>query len=98
VLPASSFWSLTMYVLPVSLLVENPLGLYLLNSTLMSDFVCDDDGGITLYLQHESPGKDKEPNWLPSPEGPFSAIMRLYWPKAEALDGTWKLPPLKRMP
>ncbi len=57
---------------------------------MLDDFVRDADGGITLYLQHESPGKDKEPNWLPAPEGPFSAIMRLYWPKEEALDGTWK--------
>ena len=47
--------------------------------------------------QHESPGKVKEPNWLPAPEGPFVAVMRLYWPKAEALNGTWKLPPLKRV-
>jgi hypothetical protein len=57
----------------------------------------DDDGGITLYLQNESPGKDEEPNWLPAPEGPFFAGMRLYWPKREALDGQWKAPPAERM-
>ena len=96
--PVNSFWSLTMYELPPSLLVENPLNRYLLNSTMTDDFVRDEDGGITFYLQHESPGKEKEPNWLPAPQGPFSAIMRLYWPKEEALDGTWQLPPLKRMP
>lgn len=96
--PVNSFWSLTMYELPPSLLVENPLNRYLLNSTMTDDFVRDEDGGITFYLQHESPGKEKEPNWLPAPQGPFSAIMRLYWPKKEALDGTWQLPPLKRMP
>ena len=95
--PVNSFWSLTMYELPESLLVANPINRYLLNSTMLDDFVRDADDGITLYLQHESPGKDKEPNWLPAPEGPFSVVMRLYWPKAEALDGTWKLPTVKRL-
>jgi hypothetical protein len=79
------------------LLVANPIDRYLLNSTMLPDFVRDPDGGITLYIQHDSPGKDKEPNWLPAPEGPFFMAMRLYWPKAEALDGTWRLPPLKRV-
>ena len=95
--PANSFWSLTMYELPESLLTDNPLDRYLLNSTMVDGFVRDDDGGITLYLQHESPGKDKDPNWLQAPKGPFSSIMRLYWPKEEALDGSWQLPPLKRI-
>ena len=95
--PVNAFWSLTMYELPASLLAQNPIDRYLLNSTMLEDFVRDDDGGITLYLQHESPGKDKEPNWLPAPAGPFSANLRLYWPKKEALDGTWTPPPLKRV-
>ena len=95
--PVNSFWSLTMYELPESLLVKNAINRHLLNSTMLDDFVRDDDGGITLYLQHDSPGKDKEANWLPAPKGPFSAVMRLYWPKAEALDGTWKVPPLERV-
>jgi hypothetical protein len=50
----------------------------------------DADGGLTLYIQHDSPGKDKESNWLPAPEGPFVTVIRLYWPKPEALKGTWK--------
>ena len=95
--PVNSFWSLTMYELPESLMVKNPINRYLLNSPMLDDFVREDDGGFTLYLQHESPGKELEPNWLPAPKGPFSAVMRLYWPKAEALDGTWKLPPLERV-
>lgn len=95
--PVNSFWSLTMYALPEMLLVSNPADRYLLNSPMLPDFVRDADGGITLYIQHESPGKDKEPNWLPAPAGPFFMAMRLYWPKAEALNGTWKLPPLKRV-
>lgn len=63
---------------------------------MLEDFVRDDDGGITLYLRHDSPGKDKEANWLPAPKGPFSAVMRLYWPRKEALDGSWAMPPLDR--
>jgi len=96
--PVNSFWSLTMYALPELLLVANPFNRYLLNSTMLDDFVRDEDGGITLYLQHDAPSKDKEPNWLPAPKGPFSATLRLYWPKPEALDGTWQLPPLRRIP
>lgn len=95
--PVHAFWSLTMYGLPENLLVANPLNRYLLNSTMLSQFERDADGGITFYFQHESPGADKEANWLPAPEGPFSVNMRLYWPKAEALDGTWKEPPLQRV-
>jgi hypothetical protein len=85
-----------MYELPESLLVDNPIDRYLLNSSMLDDFVRDDDGGITLYVQHDSPGGGLEPNWLPAPAGPFFMAMRLYWPKREALDGTWKLPPLTR--
>jgi hypothetical protein len=58
--------------------------------------VKDADGGLTLYVQNESPGKDKEPNWLPASKGPFQVFMRLYWPKPGALDGTWKQPPLTK--
>jgi hypothetical protein len=54
------------------------------------------DGGLTLIVQNESPGKDKEANWLPAPKGPFSMIMRLYWPKEAATQGKWTAPPLKR--
>lgn len=94
--PVNSFWSLTMYELPASLLTENPINRYLINSPMERDFVRDAAGGITLYIQHESPGKDKEANWLPAPKGPFFMIMREYWPKPEALDGTWKAPPAVR--
>ncbi len=94
--PANAFWSLTMYELPSSLLVANPLNRYLLNSPMLPQFVKDADGGLTFYVQNESPGKDKEPNWLPAPKGPFFMAMRLYWPKDEALAGQWTAPPLQR--
>jgi hypothetical protein len=94
--PVNAFWSLTMYELPTSLLHENPLDRYLINSAMLDRLKKDADGGLTLYVQNESPGKDKEPNWLPSPKGPFLTVLRLYWPKPEALEGEWKAPPLQR--
>jgi hypothetical protein len=96
--PVNAFWSLTMYELPSSLLSDNPLNRYLLNSTMMPQFTRDADGGLTFDVQHESPGKDNEANWLPAPKGPFWMAMRLYWPKTEALEGKWTAPPLKRRP
>ncbi len=94
--PVNAFWSLTLYELPSSLLSSNPLNRYLLNSPMLPLFKQDADGGLTLYVQNESPGKDKEANWLPAPAGPYFMVMRLYWPKAEALEGKWIAPPLKR--
>jgi hypothetical protein len=95
--PANAFWSLTMYGLPESLLVANPINRYLVNSPMLPQFVKDSDGGLTLYIQNESPGKDKEANWLPAPKGPFTIYMRIYWPKEEALNGTWKQPPMTKV-
>jgi hypothetical protein len=94
--PANAFWSLTMYEFPASLLVANPLNRYLINSPMLPELKRDADGGLTIYFQHESPGKDKESNWLPAPKGPFWVILRLYWPKNEALDGRWTAPPVNK--
>ena len=95
--PVNAFWSLTMYDLPASLLVANPLNRYLLNSSMLPQFNRDAEGGITFYIQNESPGADQEANWLPAPKGPFFSVMRLYWPKPEALEGKWKQPPMQRV-
>lgn len=84
--------SVTMYKLPQSLLVDNPINRYLINSAMLPDLVKDPDGGLTLYIRNTSPGADKEANWLPAPTGPFAIFMRLYWPKPEALDGSWQAP------
>jgi hypothetical protein len=90
--PVNAFWSLTMYELPQSLLVTNPINRYLINSPMLPSLVPDKDGGYTFYLQNESPGADKESNWLPAPKGPYFAVLRLYWPKPDALNGTWTAP------
>lgn len=96
--PVNSFWSITMYEMPASLLVANPLDRYLINSPMLPDLKKDADGGLTIYLQNESPGKDKESNWLPAPKGPMLVVMRLYWPKEEALNGQWKAPAMEPAP
>ena len=96
--PANAFWSMTMYELPSSILYANPLNRYLINSPMLPDLKLDDDGGLTLYIQHDSPSVDKESNWLPSPNGPFSMVLRIYWPKEAVLDGSWQKPPLNAVP
>lgn len=92
--PVKAFWSVTLYEMPKSLLYANPLDRYLINSPMLPQLKRDPDGGLTLLIQHESPGKDKESNWLPAPKGPFILNLRLYWPQAAAIDGTWTAPPL----
>ncbi|MCV7177550.1 DUF1254 domain-containing protein [Mycolicibacterium sphagni] len=92
--PVNAFWSLTMYKLPESLLVDNPIDRYLINSAMLPALMKDPDGGFTIYVQNSSPGADKQANWLPAPPGPFVAALRLYWPKQEALDGAWRAPTL----
>ena len=96
--PAKAFWSITMYDLPQQLLVANPIDRYLVNSPMLPDLKRDADGGITLYLQKDSPGADEEANWLPAPDGRFFVVLRLYLPEAQAISGEWKQPPLIRTP
>ncbi len=92
--PAKAFWSLTMYDGKTKLLVDNPLNRYLINSPMLPQFKRDADGGLTLYVQKDNPGKDKESNWLPAPDGPFYAVLRIYLPKEEAVSGQWRQPPM----
>jgi hypothetical protein len=95
--PVNAFWSLTMYELPASLLVANPINRYLINSPMLPKLDRDADGGVTLSIQNASPGAGKESNWLPAPKGPFIVFLRLYWPKADALEAKWTPPPVKRL-
>jgi hypothetical protein len=94
--PVNAFWSLTLYELPSSLLFANALDRYLINSPMLAKLKRDPDGGVTLYVQNSSPGNDAEANWLPAPNGPFFAVLRLYWPKPDALNGDWKAPLLQK--
>ena len=93
--PVNGFWSLTMYDADY-FFVENKLNRY--NLSQRNKFKTNPDGSVDLYIQNQSPGKDKESNWLPAPAGDFVLMMRLYWPKDSApsiLDGSWKVPGVK---
>jgi len=91
--PVDFFWSISMYALPDRGLVPNAIDRYSLGDRTPG-LQADADGGLTIWLQHESPGAGRDSNWLPTPAGPFFFVARLYGPKAEALDGRWTLPPL----
>ena len=95
--PVNAFWSVTMYDGKTQLLIENPINRYLINSPMLPDLKLNDDGSLTIYLQKDSPEKDKESNCLPAPDGPIYLAMRLYWPKEEALKGEWNPPAVKRV-
>ncbi len=96
--PTKAFWSLTMYDGKSQLLVDNPIHRYLINSPMLPSIRRDADGGITLYIQHASPGKDKESNWLPAPDGPFYAMFRNYDPGDAVIHRTWIRPEMTKVP
>jgi hypothetical protein len=96
--PVNAFWSVTMYDGKSQLLIKNPINRYLINSPMLPNLKKNADGSLTLYIQKDSPGKDKESNWLPAPNDLIYLVMRLYWPKTEPPsilppgEGTWKPP------
>jgi hypothetical protein len=92
--PANAFWSITMYDADY-FFVANPLNKYTVSPRDALKY--NDDGSLDILIQNESPGKDREANWLPAPKGDFALMMRLYWPSEKdpsILDGTWKIPPV----
>ncbi len=95
--PVKDFWSWTMYKLPQRWLVDNPINRYSIGSPTPG-LKTATDGSITIYMQAKSPGKDKESNWLPAPDGPFWPVLRTYGPGKTILDKTWKQPAIKQMP
>jgi hypothetical protein len=100
--PVNAFWSVTMYDGKSQLLIKNPIDRYLINSPMLANMKKNDDGSLTLYIQKESPGADKESNWLPAPNDTIYLVMRLYWPKTEAPsilpagEGTWQPPGIQQ--
>jgi uncharacterized protein (TIGR03000 family) len=96
--PVDGFWSLTMYNADY-FFVANPLNKYTVSPR--NDLKYNDDGSLDIYIQHDPPGKNKEANWLPAPEGKFILMLRLYWPKEKdpsIINGSWKVPPVKAAP
>jgi len=102
--PVHAFWSITMYDAKTQLLIENPIDRYLINSPMLPSLESNADGSLTLFIQHDSPGKDHESNWLPAPKGEMFIVMRLYWPKTTPPsvlppgDGTWQPPGIVKQP
>jgi hypothetical protein len=92
--PVDAFWSVTMYDAE-GFQAANSLDRFAIGDR--DPLVYNPDGSLDLYLQHDSPGADKEANWLPAPRGPLGVTMRLYAPKPAALDGTWNPPVIKKV-
>src|ERR1700730_6438902 len=91
--PANAFWSITLYD-QEGFQVANSLNRFAVSSWMR--FQRNPDGSLDLYFQNESPGAEKEANWLPAPKGPFNLCMRLYAPQGDALTGRWNPPPIMR--
>jgi hypothetical protein len=100
--PVNAFWSVTMYDGKSQLLIKNPINRYLINSPMLPNLKKNGDGSLTLYIQKDNPGADKESNWLPAPDDTIYLVMRLYWPKTEAPsilpagEGSWKPPGIQQ--
>lgn len=94
--PVDAFWSLTMYDEPHYYLVDNPIDRYSIGDRTPG-LVTNHDGSVTLYLQHEPPGPDKESNWLPAPTGRFRPVLRCYEPGPAILDGSYQFPAVTRV-
>jgi hypothetical protein len=92
--PVQAFWSITLYDND-GFQVANALNRFAVSSWMPFKF--NPDGSLDLYFQNESPGADKEANWLPAPKGPFNLTMRLYAPKGDALTGKWNPPPVTKV-
>ncbi|WP_339544493.1 DUF1254 domain-containing protein [Pseudomonas sp. RA_35y_Pfl2_P32] len=92
--PVNAFWSLTLYDGKTQLLVANPLARYALGDR-SADLHYDADGGLTLTLAHSAPAQAPQSNWLPTPQGPFNLLLRLYLPQQPALDGSYPLPTIE---
>jgi hypothetical protein len=94
--PVNGFWSLTLYN-EEHLFSPNPLKRYSLGTKNAKSLQLGADGSLTLYVQSQSPGTDKEANWLPAPRGAdFSLYIRSYWPKPAILDEKWTPPAIRR--
>ncbi|WP_228266051.1 DUF1254 domain-containing protein [Microlunatus elymi] len=94
--PVDAFWSMTMYAMPEYFLVDNPIGRYSIGDRTPG-IRYGDDGSLTLYLQHQQPDAEQAANWLPTPDGDFRPMIRLYQPRPEILKGKFALPPIRRV-
>jgi hypothetical protein len=92
--PADAFWSITMYDAH-GFQAANSINRFAIGDR--DPLAYNGDGSLDIYIQHASPGPDRESNWLPAPPGPLGITMRIYAPRPEALDGRWNPPPVRRL-
>lgn len=92
--PVDGFWSITVYSLPNRLMYANEINRQLINSAMVPNLKKDENGGITIYLQHQAPSSDKIANWLPTPPGAFTMSFRCYLPQEPIRNGSWQSPPV----
>ena len=88
--PVKGFWSITLYN-DKHFFYPNALKQYSLG-TKNKNMKYNEDGSLTLYFGAKSPGKERESNWLPAPDGKYSLYIRTYWADESVLSGKW-LPP-----
>jgi hypothetical protein len=93
--PVDAFWSLTMYDASDFYLVANAIDRYSIGDRT-AGLLTDEDGSVTIYIQRDAPDRGKRPNWLPTPDGRFRPLMRMYQPSAEILNGEYTLPAITK--
>jgi hypothetical protein len=94
--PVNAFWSTTIYDLEKRLMVANPINRYSIGDRT-AGLQYGDDGSLEIYIQYQSPGPDKESNWLPAPNAPFYMLLRMYLPQIEILNGQYEIPAVQRV-
>ena len=95
--PVTAYWTLSMYSLPEQRRVDNSIGRYSIDSRRLPKMSRNADGGLTMYIQKDPPGGDKNANWLPAQDGQFMMILRLYRPEQAVLDAAWEAPGVVRV-
>lgn len=95
--PVDAFWSITLYDSISRLMVDNPINRYSIGDRTPG-LAYEDDGTLNIYIQHEPPDTERRSNWLPAPTGRFYLNARAYIPRPAMLDGTYRLPPVRRAP
>ncbi len=90
--PVNGFWSITMYQSD-GYMVDNPIKRYAVGDR--DELTFNKDGSLDLLIQHDSPGPDRQANWLPAPADDFNLVLRLHWPRTEILTGAWNPPPVR---
>ncbi len=87
--PVRGFWSLTLYD-DQGYFAANPIKRFAIGDR--DALKLNADGSLDLYIQHDSPGADKESNWLPAPAAAFNLALRMYWPEQPVISGDWTPP------